>query len=108
MSSDPSPKPAARPAAHILGMAGTMVGVTTTLIGLVKLLETPSLKLNIDEPAGFLVIVFLFSAVMSYASIRTEERARLSKRLERSADLSFIVGLVTLGVLALIFAWELL
>ena len=108
MSNDPSPKPAARPATHILGMAGTMLGVTTTLIGLVKLLETQSIKLNIDELAGFLVIVFLFSAVMSYASIRTEERARLSKRLERSADLGFMVGLVTLGVLALVFAWEIL
>ncbi|MBM0207524.1 hypothetical protein JNW90_34505 [Micromonospora sp. STR1s_5] len=108
MTDDHTSRPATRPATHILGMAGTMLGVTTTLIGLVKVLETQSIKSNVDELAGVLVVLFLFSAVISYASIRTEDRARLSRKLERSADLAFMLGLLSLGVLALIFAWELI
>jgi hypothetical protein len=93
---------------HILPIAGTMLGICTTLIGLVKLLETQSVATLVDEFAGLVGACFLFSAILSYSSIRTEPRPALSSRLERGADAMFLVGLTSLSVLSLVFAFELI
>lgn len=103
---DQRPAPLPRPANHILSIAGTMLGVTTTLIGLIKLIETQTKASRVDEMAGAVVIVFLFAAVTSYASIRAGVRTALSQSMERLADAAFVIGLASLAVLAVIFAWE--
>ena len=93
---------------HILPVAGTMLGICTTLIGLVKILETRIGPSRVDEFGGVVGILFLFSALASYGAIRLEAaRMRLSLRLERAADACFVVGLLSLTVLALFFAYEL-
>ncbi|WP_375458041.1 hypothetical protein [uncultured Enterovirga sp.] len=100
---------AARLQQHILPTAGTMLGICTTLIGLVKVLEgTKALASRVDEFGGIVGAMFLFSALASYGSIRTERRAALSRRLETAADGCFLLGLLSLALLSLIFAYELL
>lgn len=99
---------AERPAQHILSAACTMLGITTTLIGLVKILESQTVASRVDELAGFVGILFLVSAMASYGSIRLARRPALSLRLERFADLVFFTGLSALGLIALFFGYEMI
>lgn len=48
---------------HILPTAGTMLGICTTLIGLVKLFETRVGPSHVDEYAGLIAVLFLISAL---------------------------------------------
>jgi hypothetical protein len=93
---------------HILPTAGTMLGICTTLIGLVKLLEGRLGPSHVDEIGGLVGTLFLFSALASYGAIRTEQRTLLSRQLERTADACFLVALLSLTLLSLLFAYELL
>lgn len=105
------PKPAEpekRLTQHILPVAGTMLGICTTLIGLVKILESQTTTSRVDEFGGLVGALFMFSAMASYAAVRTEARRTLSLRLERVADLFFLLGLAGLAALSLFFAYELL
>ncbi|WP_419828354.1 hypothetical protein [Methylobacterium sp.] len=91
---------------HILPNAGTMVGVCTTLIGLVKLLEARIGPSHVDEYAALTAILFLVSAVTSYLSIRLTAENELAVRLERCADICFVLGLASLSLIAILFAYE--
>jgi hypothetical protein len=105
MADDPSGT-GVRISSHILPTAGTMLGICTTLIGLVKLHETRSGPSRVDEHAGLIAIFFLLSALTSYLSIRNLRHVRTSRALERAADTFFVLGLFGLAVLSLFFAWE--
>jgi hypothetical protein len=48
------------------------------------------------------------SAVASYIPIRYAKRAHLSARLETIADQCFLIGLVSIGVISLFFAYEII
>jgi hypothetical protein len=91
---------------HILPTAGTMVGVCTTLIGLVKILEARIGPSRVDEYAALTAILFLIGAVASYLSIRLASENELAIRLERCADICFVLGLGSLSVIAILFAYE--
>ena len=91
---------------HILPSAGTMVGVCTTLIGLVKIVERQTGPSHVDEAAALTAILFLVSAIASYMSIRLEARSDRTVRLERCADICFVLGLVSLTMIAILFAYE--
>ena len=91
---------------HILPTSGTMIGICTTLIGLVKVIEGRIGPSRVDEFAALTSLFFLTSAVTSYLSIRFISRARLSKQFETTADLCFIIGLVSIALIGLLFAYE--
>ncbi len=106
---DAADEPRKRLQHHILPVAGTMLGICTTLIGLVKILETRIGPSHVDEVGGVVGVLFLFSALASYGAIRLEAtRFGLSARLERAADICFVAGLFSLTVLAVFFAYELI
>lgn len=96
-----------RLSSHILPAAGTMVGVCTTLIGLVKIAEAagspPSM---VDQCYGLAALVFLASAFTSYLSMRADTQIRRATWLERLADWCFMAGLTALAAISLLFAWE--
>lgn len=92
-------------AQHILPAAGTMLGICTTLIGLVKVLEGRIGSSHVDEYGGLLAIIFLASALASYASLRVGG-AVASRTCERLADLFFVAGLIGLALVSLFFAYE--
>jgi hypothetical protein len=83
-----------------------MVGICTTLIGLVKIIEDRIGSSRVDEYGGLAGLLFLVSALASYWAIRLSDRGGVSARCERIADLSFVAGLVSLALIALFFAYE--
>lgn len=93
-----------RLSSHILPAAGTMVGVCTTLIGLVKIAEGRSGPSIVDQCYGINALVFLASAFASYLSMRGGDRSAVW--LERIADWCFMVGLIGLATISLLFAYE--
>jgi hypothetical protein len=105
---DEKPASGNRMSSHILPTAGTMLGICTTLIGLVKVHESHAGKHSVDEHAGLLAIMFLLSALASYISIRIAHRPKISAALERLADTCFVIGLIALAIVSFIFAWELI
>ena len=93
---------------HILPTASTMIGVSTTLIGLVKIVEGRIGPSHVDEYAGCATALFMLSAVTSYLSSRFERRVRVSNVLEQIADGLFVLGLILISAIALFFAYELI
>ncbi|GJE16952.1 hypothetical protein [Methylobacterium marchantiae] len=91
---------------HILPSAGTMIGVCTTLVGLVKIAEAQIGPSHVDEAVSLTAILFLASAAASYLSIRLDDDRPLAIRLERVADICFVVGLLGLSTITLLFAYE--
>lgn len=107
----PEPRRGAAPAGlsqHILPTAGTMIGICTTLIGLVKVAEGRIGPSRVDEYAGLIAVLFLTSAIASYGSVRSGAHPGAATRLERVADFCFVTGLVGLSALSLFFAYELI
>lgn len=92
--------------AHILPSSATMVGVCITLIGLVKVTEAHIGPSRVDEYAGLASLVFLASAIASYASMRRAPDSTTSDRYETIADGLFLVGLVSITLISLLFAYE--
>lgn len=108
-----APAPADRVSADlgrsILPSSGTMIGICTTLIGLVKINEHSKGDSQVDEYGALIAIAFLFSAVLSYLSIRLAGvRPLFAHKCERAADALFLVGLVRLVGLGATFAFELI
>jgi hypothetical protein len=93
-------------ASHILPVSGTMIGVCTTLIGLVKLAEAKYGSSHVDEYAALAAVTFLASALTSYLSIRYADRTELSFHIERVADAIFLCGLIGITIVATLFAYE--
>lgn len=91
---------------HILPNAGTMIGICTTLIGLVKIAEGHIGPSHVDEYFGLAALLFLASALTSYLSMRALTGDRLGAQLERAADLCFMAGLIMLSLISLLFAYE--
>lgn len=85
-----------------------MIGVSTTLIGLVKVAKGHMGPTRADQCAGLVALLFLFSAGASYLSIRYPDRASLRQKCEWIADLIFICGLVGISAIAVFFAFELI
>jgi len=91
---------------HILPASGTMIGVCTTLIGLVKVIEGRIGPSHVDEYVSLVAVIFVFSALASYVSIRYGGRPNLSMQFERAADYLFLIGLFSIAVIAVLFAYE--
>ena len=91
---------------HILPSAATMIGVCTTLIGLVKIVEARVGPSHVDEYAALTALLFLASSGASYLSLRWPAVGRLSGSLEGAADACFVLGLLCLSLISFFFAYE--
>lgn len=90
---------------HILPTSATMVGVCMTVISIIKLANLGrQFSVIIDKLLAADTVLFLFSSVFSYISIRAEKG---SERLEKMADVVFLVGLSFMVVSSIILAFEL-
>jgi hypothetical protein len=92
----------------ILPTSATIVGVCATIIGLVKIMEGQKGNSNVDEYTALVLLLFLISSLTSYLSIRDPSPKTSSIRLELVADVFFLAGLVTLSLVALFFAYEII
>ncbi|MBV9347085.1 MAG: hypothetical protein JOZ70_08115 [Pseudolabrys sp.] len=95
-------------ARYILPASGTMIGMCTTLIGLVKILEARTGPSRADEFTALAALCFLVSALASYLTIRHGHRRLLSVPMEAIADTAFLLGLVGIGGIGLFYAYELI
>lgn len=91
---------------HILSASVVMIGVSTTLIGLVKVAKAHMGASRADQYAALTAMLFLCSALASYLSIRWVDNPELRTIFDRMADLIFICGLIGISAIALFFAYE--
>lgn len=89
---------------HILPTSATMTGVCVTVISIVRLTEaTRHISTMIDNVFAMTGLVFLISCFLSYTSMRSP---RLAGRLEKYADVFFMVGLSMTVVGGFMLAFE--
>ena len=89
---------------HILPTSAQLVGVCVTVISLIKGLHIGQTGMVIDKLLALNCLLFILSALLSYASIRGYE----SVRMEKYADQFFMLGLVALGGCAVLLAFEII
>ena len=83
-----------------------MVGVSLTIIAILKLLNVPRPALGIiDSIVASNSLLFLASSILSYLSLRAYGALNRQK-LERYADILFLVGLSVMVFLAFVLAYE--
>ncbi|MDP2024624.1 hypothetical protein [Sulfuriferula sp.] len=91
---------------HILQASAQMVGVCMVIISIVRLLHLGNTASHIvDRILGIDNIVFLLSAILSYASMRY---TRLTDILEGLADTLFMMGLIFMTLASVLLSFEIL
>ena len=90
---------------HILPTSATMVGVCVTVVTIVRLIQANRAVTTImDDIVAVDSAFFLVAALLSYLSVRSGQQ---SQRLERWADLVFMLGLTLMVAVSFLLAWEL-
>ncbi len=89
---------------HILPTSAQLVGVCLTVISLIKVLHIGMVGSLLDKFLAIDALLFTISTTLSYASMRKGE----ANQLEKYADQFFILGLLQLGVSAVLLAFELI
>jgi uncharacterized membrane protein len=91
---------------HILSASVVMIGVSTTLIGLVKVAKAHMGATRADHYAALIALLFLFSALTSYLSIRWVDNRKLREQFDHISDVIFICALIGISVISIFFAYE--
>ena len=87
---------------HILPTSVTMAGVCVTVISIIKLTERSySFTTLIDDFLAVDSLVFLFSAFLSYLSLRSQRRVAW----EHTADVLFLVGMAIMVICAFLLVY---
>jgi len=93
----------------IMTASCTMIGMCATLLGLVKFVSPgKGFDTLVDECAAVVGIVFLGSAMLSYFAIRHARGPRISRYIERCADILFVLGLIGIGAAVPLLAFEII
>jgi hypothetical protein len=90
---------------HILPNSATMVGVCIMVISIVKSMGPGLAKHLIDKALAIDSLLFMISALLSFLSIRLEQP---TERLERWAEMIFLIGLVSMTLITVIFSFEII
>lgn len=101
--SRPSDRSSRQIASHVFTGSITMVGSCVMIIALFRAFNT-SFETYADELLGFNTLLFLAASILSYAALRGEH----SQRLERWADMLFLIAMVLMlgaAVLILVSAY---
>jgi hypothetical protein len=87
-----------------------MVGVCIMVISIVKSMDSGLTNYLIDKALAIDSLLFMISALLSFSSIRISP-IRLEQRsthLERWAEIIFLLGLVSMTLIAMIFSFEII
>ena len=90
---------------HILPNSATMVGVCIMVISIVKSMGPGLAKYLIDKALAIDSLLFMISALLSFSSIRLNQS---TDRLERWAEMVFLIGLVSMTLITVIFSFEII
>jgi hypothetical protein len=88
---------------HILPTSANLLGLCFVIISFIKFWTKGGVETIIDDLVGVAVILFLFSSILSYTSMRSKRKAEL---FEKIADIIFLVGLVFLSLISVILVFE--
>jgi hypothetical protein len=91
-------------AGHILPVSATMVGVCMTVISVVQIIPKNLVSPWVDALLALDNLMFLVSAVLSYVSLRRND---FDGRLERRADVIFLIALLVMVFAGFMLAFEL-
>jgi len=89
-------------AKHILPTAANLLGICFILLSYIKIAKLAA-ETTIDESLGLVIVLFLFSSIFSYASMRSY---RHSEIYERIADIVFLIGLGFLTIVAILVLFQ--
>jgi hypothetical protein len=89
-------------AKHILPTAANLLGLCFILLSYIKLAKLAA-ETIIDESLGLVIVLFLFSSIFSYASMRSHRR---SETYERIADIVFLIGLGFLTLISILVVFQ--
>jgi hypothetical protein len=90
---------------HILPNSATMVGVCIMVISIVKSMGPDLTSYLIDKALAIDSLLFMISALLSFSSIRLKQS---TDRLERWAEMVFLIGLVSMTLITVIFSFEII
>ena len=90
---------------HILPNSATMVGVCIMVISIVKSMGPGLANYLIDKALAIDSLLFMISALLSFLSIRLK---RSTERLERWAEMIFLLGLVSMTLITVVFSFEII
>jgi hypothetical protein len=88
---------------HILPNSATMVGVCIMVISIVKSMTPDLANYLIDKGLAIDSLLFMISALLSFSSIRS---VQATERLERWAEIIFLLGLVSMTLITVVFSFE--
>jgi hypothetical protein len=78
----------------IFSVSAALVGVCLTVIGLIRIvISTSKVETAVDDFLAIDAVIFLFSCLLSYWALRARSLYRMY-RVERVADVIFLVGLL--------------
>ncbi len=90
---------------HILPTSSNLLGICFVILNFVQLWKVGRVeKVVIDKMVGVSMTLFLLASVLSYSSMRSRTKADL---YEKIADIVFLLGLISLTVIAAICTFEL-
>jgi hypothetical protein len=81
---------------HILPTSGNLIGLCFAILSFIKLSGLAN-ETIMDEVLVVAIVLFLFSGIVSYASMRSLKK---EERYERIAEFIFLGGLSLLGICA--------
>lgn len=91
---------------HILPTSSNLLGLCFILINFLQFWKIDrKIDLVLDRFVGIAIMLFLFSSIFSYMSMRARKRAVF---YERIADIIFLIGLFFITVISLMIAFEVL
>ena len=96
------PKNGSNMSNHILPTSSNLLGLCFVILNYIKLSKIAD-ETIIDEVSAVSIVLFLISSILSYMSIRSEEKGVL---LEKTAEIVFLIGLSLLAVISVIIALE--
>ena len=85
---------------HVFSGSTTMIGVCITIIALFKTMEAGKATYA-DEVLSIANFLFIFSALLSYLSLRKND----DERLENIADILFFLGMILVLVVGFIIVF---
>lgn len=90
---------------HIFTASAAMVGVCLTVVGIIRVvISRHKSDLIADDLLAVNAILYLASSLLSYWALRTRNLIR-NYRLERTADIIFLVALTLTTVSAAYITW---
>ena len=90
---------------HILNASSNLLGLCFIVLTSIKVLNISAATL-LDEIATVAIIMFMTSSILSFLSMRNNNAA--NSRLEKVADIFFLIGLFMLFISALFISFNII